>query len=154
EKYRHRFTLYDKSDDTEFTNLLQIHTLELPKLPEKSDDTELWNWLRFIGAEEKEEMDMLAQTNPQIKKAVAVLMELSADERARMLYESREKARRDEALRLKSALRDGMEKGKAEGLTEGKTEVAKNLLRLAVPVETIETATGLSRAEIEKLCRE
>jgi predicted transposase/invertase (TIGR01784 family) len=76
-----------------------------------------------------------------------------------MLYESREKARRDEASRLKSALRDGMEKGKAEGLTEGlekgkaegKTEVAKNLLRLAVPVETIETATGLSRAEIEKL---
>jgi predicted transposase/invertase (TIGR01784 family) len=63
-KYRHRFTLYDKSDDTEFTNLIQVHTLELPKLPKESDSTELWTWLRFIGAERKEELDMLAQTKP------------------------------------------------------------------------------------------
>ncbi|MDR2088604.1 MAG: Rpn family recombination-promoting nuclease/putative transposase [Clostridiales Family XIII bacterium] len=158
-KYRHRFTLYDKSDDTEFTDLLQIHTLELPKLPKESDDTELWAWLRFIGAEEKEEMDMLAQTNPQIEKAVAVLARLSADERARMLYESREKARRDEASRMKSALRDGMEKGlaegkaegKTEGLAEGKAEVAKNALAMGLADDQIEKLTGLSRAEIEKL---
>jgi predicted transposase/invertase (TIGR01784 family) len=142
-KYRHRFTLYDKSDDTEFTDLLRVHTLELPKLPKENDGTELWNWLRFIGAEKKEDMDMIAQTNPQIKKAVAVLAELSADERARMLYESREKARRDEASRMRGALRDGMEKGKAE--------VTRNAFAMGLSDDQIEKLTGLTRTEIEEL---
>ena len=158
-KYKHKFTLYDKSDDTEFTDLIRIHTLELPKLPGESDGTELWNWLRFIGAERKEELDMLAQTKPEIKKAVGVLMELSADERARMLYESREKARRDEASRMKGARKEGKAegiaegeaKGKAKGIAEGKAEVARNLLGLRLPVDTIVKATGLSREEIEGL---
>jgi predicted transposase/invertase (TIGR01784 family) len=84
-----------------------------------------------------------------------------------MLYESREKARRDEASRLKSALRDGMEKGKAEGLTEGlekgkaegltegltagKAEVAKNAFAMGLSDDQIEKLTGLNRAEIERL---
>ena len=38
---------------------------------------------------------MAAETNPQIKKAVVKLQELSADERARDLFERREKGRRD-----------------------------------------------------------
>ena len=38
---------------------------------------------------------MLATRSPQIRKAVGVLKELSADEQTRMLYEKREMARRD-----------------------------------------------------------
>ena len=38
---------------------------------------------------------MLATRSPQMKKAVGVLKELSADEATRMRYENREKARRD-----------------------------------------------------------
>jgi predicted transposase/invertase (TIGR01784 family) len=143
-KYRHRFTFYDKSDDTEFTDLMQLHTLELPKLPKESDGAELWTWLRFIGAERKEDLDMLSQTNPQIKKAVGVLMELSADERARMLYESREKARRDEASRMKDARKEGRE--------EGKAEVVKNAFAMGLSVAQIEKLTGLTGAAIEGIC--
>ena len=40
-------------------------------------------------------MDMLATRSPQMRKAVGVLKELSADEATRMRYEAREKARRD-----------------------------------------------------------
>ncbi|MCL2831809.1 MAG: hypothetical protein FWD78_01435 [Treponema sp.] len=41
------------------------------------------------------EPKMAAETNPQIKKTVVKLQELSADERARDLFERREKGRRD-----------------------------------------------------------
>ena len=38
---------------------------------------------------------MVIESNPQIKNAVVKLMELSATEKARDLYERREKAKRD-----------------------------------------------------------
>jgi hypothetical protein len=129
------FTLYDHRNDVEFTDLVELHTLELSKLPGVSDNTELYDWLRFLRAERKEELDMLAQTNPQINKAVAVLMELSADEKARMLYESREKQRRDEASRMKGAIKD----------------VARNLLKRNRPIDEIMEDTGLTRDEVERL---
>jgi hypothetical protein len=42
---------------------------------------------------------VLAERNPQVGKAVVKLRELSADERARDMYERREKARRDQQSR-------------------------------------------------------
>lgn len=42
---------------------------------------------------------MLAERNPQVGKAVVKLRELSAGERARDMYERREKARRDQQSR-------------------------------------------------------
>ena len=43
---------------------------------------------------------MLAKKSPQMRKAVGVLKRLSADERTRMLYENREKARMDYESRI------------------------------------------------------
>ena len=98
-------------DGVELTNLAEINTLELSKLPHETDTTELWNWMRFMETNNEEELKMLATKGPELKKAVGVLMELSADERTRMLAESREKARRDEASRLRRARREGREEG-------------------------------------------
>ena len=53
---------------------------------------------------------MLAQRSPQMRKAVGVLKELSADERARMLYESREMARMDFDSARDGAVREEREK--------------------------------------------
>jgi hypothetical protein len=44
---------------------------------------------------------MIAERNPQVKEAVVKLLELSADERARDLFERREKERRDIASQKK-----------------------------------------------------
>jgi predicted transposase/invertase (TIGR01784 family) len=90
---------------------------------------------------------MLTQTNPQINKAVGVLMEISADERNRMLYESREKLRRDEASRMKGAVKIAV-KGAVEGT---KTEIARNALKKNMPIDDIADITGLTREEIEGL---
>jgi hypothetical protein len=51
--------------------------------------------MKFIKTNDEEVLDMLATRSPQMRKAVGVLKELSADEQTRMLYEKREMARRD-----------------------------------------------------------
>ena len=87
---------------------------------------------------------MLAERSPQMRKAVGVLKELSADERTRMLFEEREIARRDYVSRMNGA--------KREGRSEGINEVARNLLKRNRPIEEIMEDTGLTREEIEVLC--
>jgi len=57
---------------------------------------------------------MVAERNPQVKQAVVRLRELSADERARDLFERREKARRDQASREKWAMQQGAEGERAK----------------------------------------
>jgi len=142
EKYHNQFR-YRTEDGTEFTNLTEFDTLELCKLPQKTDNSDLWYWVKFIKSDDMEALDMIAEKSPQMKKAVGVLKELSADERMRMLYEDREKARRDIASMVDGA--------KMDGKREGYIEVAKNLLNMNTPLETIINATGLSREEIESL---
>jgi hypothetical protein len=52
----------------------------------------------------------------KLGKAVAVLMDLSADERTRMIEESREKARRDWRSRMKGARQEGILIGEQIGI--------------------------------------
>jgi predicted transposase/invertase (TIGR01784 family) len=87
DKYHHQFR-YRTNDGMELTDLVEINTLDLSKLPD-DDNTDLWYWMRFIKSEDEEEIEALAKRSPQMKKAVGVLKELSADEQTRMLYESR-----------------------------------------------------------------
>ena len=72
---------------------------------------------------------------------------LSADDKARMLAEAREKARRDKEVYAKDAREEGREEGRGEGVRE----VARNLLKTGLSVELIAQATGLTRQEIAAL---
>jgi predicted transposase/invertase (TIGR01784 family) len=94
DEYHHQFR-YRTKGGMDFTDLTEINTLDLSKLPTDDDSTDLWYWMKFIKSDDEEVLDMLATRNPQMKKAVGVLKELSADEATRMLYEKREMARRD-----------------------------------------------------------
>ena len=138
EKYHHKFR-YRTEDGIEFTDLTEINTLELSKLPSATDSSELWYWMKFIKSDDGEVFEMLAERSPQMRKAVGVLKELSADERTRMLYEEREKARRDVA-----SMMGGADKS-------ARVEIAKNLLKRKRPIKEIMEDTGLSRKEIESL---
>ena len=93
-RYHYQFR-YRTNDGIEFTDLSEINTLDLKKLPPDDDSTELWYWMKFIKSDDEEAMEMLATKSPQMRKAVGVLKELSADEATRLRYEAREKARRD-----------------------------------------------------------
>ena len=136
--YHNRYTLYDPQTGSQFTDLLEVNILELPKLSQ-DDGTELWNWLKFLSASRKEELDMVAQKSPQVKKAVARLMELSNDERTRLLYESRQMMEWDNQIREREASNDRA------------IDIAKNLLKRNRPIDEILEDTGLTREEIESL---
>lgn len=107
-----------------YTDKLEIHILELPKLAQREyPETDLLNWARFFNAEQKEEFEMAAETNPYIEKAYERLTDISADEEMRLEYEAREKAIRDHNYLMKTSLelgwKQGMEKGLEEGLEQG-----------------------------------
>ena len=78
---------------------------------------------------------MIAERSPKVKKAVVRLMELSNDERTRMLYESRQKMEWDNQARER----------------EARLDVAKNALSMNLTIDDTIKLTGLTREEVEGL---
>jgi predicted transposase/invertase (TIGR01784 family) len=141
--YHNQYRLYDPRTGSEFSDLLEVDVLELPKLPQEGDGTQLWDWLKFVSARRMEVLEMLAEKNPQVGKAVAKLVELNADERARMIADAREKMRRDNVSREQAAREKGRE--------EERTAIARKLLSKGHPVDEVIDATGLSKEQIQFL---
>jgi predicted transposase/invertase (TIGR01784 family) len=144
EKYHHQFGLYDIDSKVLLTDVLEIHTLEIPKTRMVNEDTEnanLLNWMKFLDAKTEEELEVLAEKSPVMKKATLRLMELSADERAKQLYEARLKEQRDNYAREQGAV--------AAALKSREVELAKNMIANNEPIEKIAMYTGLSKIEIE-----
>ena len=76
-----------------YTDKMEFHVIELPKLPEElqDDSSDLELWTKFIDAERKEVFDMLADKNPYIENAYQKLQIISQDKEKRLEYEAREK---------------------------------------------------------------
>jgi predicted transposase/invertase (TIGR01784 family) len=121
-----------------FNDLMEIHALNLERLPEEGKG-KLLDWLRFLNAETEEEFRMLAEKTPLIGEAYCKLQAMSEDEANRMLYEAHLKAQRDEYSRVQGAPQ------------KGRQEVARTLKVLGDPGEKIARATGLSADEIAGL---
>jgi predicted transposase/invertase (TIGR01784 family) len=138
-KYHQRFLYCAPDDGTIFSNVSEIFVLDLSKLPKEFDGSAVCDWMKFLAAETEAEFDMVAARNPQIEKAVVRLKELSADERTWMLYEAREKERRDNRAR---------EKGASDNRA---VNIAKKLILRQRPTEEIVEDTGLTYAEVEGL---
>ena len=82
---------------------------------------------------------MIAQKSPEMKVPVDKLLEINQDSHARMLYEAREKERRDNMAMQRRARMEGIQ------------DVAKKLLAMNMPIENIVGATGLTIEELENL---
>jgi len=142
EKYHHRFGLYDIESKVLLTDALEIHTLEVPKAGKADEDnerTDLLDWMKFFNIQTEEDLHMLAQKSPAMKRATLRLLELSADEKARQLYDARLKEQRDNYAREQGARQDGV------------LSVAKNMLADGEPIEKIIRYTGLTYEEIESI---
>jgi len=142
EKYHHHFGLYDIESKVLLTDTLEIHTLEVPKarhINENAEKADLLDWMRFFDVKTEEELNMLAKKSPAMKRATLRLLELSADEKARLLYEARLKEQRDNYARERGAEKNAM-------LT-----VAKNALQMKMSIDDIVKLTGLTCEEIDGL---
>lgn len=96
-----------------YTDKMEFHVLELPKLPEelKEDCSNIELWAKFINAERKEDFDMLAQKDPYIKSAYEQLQVVSQDKEKRLEYEARQKAIWDYNQMMYEAEQRGIKQG-------------------------------------------
>lgn len=140
--------LYDE-EQTTLTDKLEIHIIELTKFLRLKDfkNNTLVDWLLLMSGE-REMIEMaLSRKAKKIEKAVKELEYLSQDEKARAEYEAYDMAIRDE----KSMIIFAERKGKEEGKKENSIEVAKEMLKINIPIETIIQVTKLTKEEIIKL---
>lgn len=120
-EYYSRFHIWEDKRKILYTDKMEIHVLELPKLKKyQYSETELLRWARFFNAESREEMKMAVQGDEYREKAYNRLVNLSADEEKRLEYEERQKAIRDYNHMINSGWRMGHAKGFAEGREEGR----------------------------------
>ena len=161
------FHIWEDTRHFLFTDKMEFHVIELPKLPpELKDDIKkekVFLWAKFISSEKKEDFDMVAQKDPYIDSAYQQLQIISQDKQKRLEYEARQKAILDYNQYMYEAEQRGREQGEKVGREQGEKvgreqgekekgiQIARNLLSLGLDVNTIMTATGLSLQDIEAL---
>ena len=153
-KYVNRFRFMNPENGLLFEDIPEIvYTLEIDKAPSRSEGSAVWEWLQFFRSRNKEEFEMLAKRNPEIRQAANTLYTLSADEETRAEYEARLKARRDLHAQIAYAYDDGLATGEARGLEKGRAEerleTARKLKAMGLSSEQITAATGLSPEALE-----
>lgn len=152
------------------TNHLEIHCVELPKL-RLSDVRRMKSgekWAAYLSGKcTKEEMGMLAVTDPNIIKALQAEEYFRGSDEYREYYEEREKAIRDylsmmtsakrtglaEGLEqgLKQGIEQGIERGTSQGIASEKVATVLRMLSGGAPLDTIVMATALSPADIRSI---
>ena len=149
--YHHKYRLYDPETCSEFTDLLEVRTLELSKLPEADDGSDLWGWMSFFTAETKEDLAMVATKSPVLEEAVHYLLDMSKDAVERRHLERIRLREMDERVMQRVMQKEVMEEVKAEIIAEGRAEgraegEAKERNKV---IELIEK--GYSAEEIKKI---
>ena len=163
EKYHNVFHIREKESGIQYFKDLELHTIELKKFSDNAREelsailsrvkTKLDMWVAFLTRYDLFKADNLPQplNNQDLKKAITVLDVMNFSEEEREAYEEHLKWLRIEMNTLKKAEAKGREEGRAEGLTEGKLLIARNLLSKGVDIKLISETTGLSEEELTRL---
>ena len=168
--------LREDSRNTLYTDKMEFHAIELPKLPEelKEDSSDILLWAKFINSERKEEFEMIAEKNTYIGSAYRKLQTISQDRQMQLEYEAREKAVRDYNQMMKEAREEGekigrekgekigrekgekigREKGEKIGREAAKQEAlkrARDMIKDGLSLDKVAQYSGLSLQEIKNL---
>ena len=149
-KFHGVFHIREQDEGLLFSEALEIHVLELPKLrnqPLKENWSALECWLLYLDNMEGEIMERAAAQEPMIQRAMTVEDAFMKIESERYLYELREKGRRD----FDSAIRAAEKRGELRGEKRGKLEDARAMLAEGLSLELTAKITGLSPEELKTL---
>lgn len=149
EHFHSAFQLLEKNQLFQFTDLLEVHVLELQKVDESIDlenSDSLKNWMLFLSGDDKTK-EALAMNNAGISRAYEELEHVSQDEAMRELAFKREKFLFEQSMRISAA----KEKGREEGSRQTNEQIARNALAMKLDVETVAKITGLSLEEVKVL---
>mgnify|MGYP001312087055 FL=1 len=139
ECYR-RISFCDVKTGKESTDLMEMHILELPKLPpEQKSETDLMQWMRFLNGKRREDFEKMAKKNSCFEEAYKELDKLSADEKKRLEYEARQKAIRDRDILIKT------------GENRGRKEIILSMIEAGLPLEQIAEITKETLETIQEL---
>lgn len=139
ECYR-RISFCDVKTGKEYTDLMEMHILELPKLPpEQKSETDLMQWMRFLNGKRREDFEKMAKKNSCFEEAYKELDKLSADEKKRLEYEARQKAIRDRDILIKT------------GKNRGRKEIILSMIEAGLPLEQIAEITKETLETIQEL---
>lgn len=90
DKYFHGNILKDMIDNKIYTDVEQIYTLELPKIPANDDNKELWTWLKFLKSNNAEEIKELKNKIPEVDEAMSIYENFISNEQLKSIAETRE----------------------------------------------------------------
>ena len=153
DKYRWDVVRMDRELKMPFSETLNEIYIEMPKfvLPLHECDTLYKKWLYVLN--NIEIMERLPQElNNQIfhkLKSIVEIERMTPDQR--LEYELSLSVERDLSAALDTSYEDGLERGLEEGIEKGKAQVAANLKKQGINMETIAQCTGLSIEEISRL---
>lgn len=157
EYYTKTVTVAEKHRDYVIMDGMTYYFIELPKFRESKPKlvNMLECWLALIDGEDGGLKEMAETKNKIIKEANNEVEEILSDEDMKALIEFRKSATWDRNSMIEYARRQGLkkgtEKGRAEGIEEGKIEIAKKLIKMQLSDEQISKITGLKIDEILKL---
>ncbi len=140
-----RFHILEDTRHFPYSDKMEFHVIELPKLPDSlRDDTgRIELWAKFINAEKKEEFDMIAEKDPYIQSAYDHLQVISQDEQKRLEYEARQKA----ILDYNQSIFEAEQRGE-----QRKTiAVAEKMLEAGYDPAEILMFTGISKEQLMAL---
>lgn len=140
DKCYRRVSFCDVKTGKEYTDLMEMHILELPKLPpEQKSETDLMQWMRFLNGKRREDFEKMAKKNSCFEEAYKELDKLSADEKKRLEYEARQKAIRDRDILIKT------------GENRGRKEIILSMIEAGLPLEQIAEITKETLETIQEL---
>ena len=161
--------------------IFQIYTINLDeKINVRYNESELTRWIRFIGSENEEEIKEIIKEEKMLKEVYEEMRLFKKkkwweeyhydkekyfratleDAKEIAQEEGKEKGIAEGKIKgkiegLKEGKIEGKREGKIEGLKEGKKEgtieIAKNMLKDNVSIETISKYTNLSHQEIKNI---
>jgi predicted transposase/invertase (TIGR01784 family) len=163
DEYYHQFEMLNPHNPQEKITGMNIVLIELEKfVPKTGDEKKLAIlWLRFLKEidESINEIPQELKENMLINEALELCEEAAYTDVERAEYDKYWDEIRTENTLIQGKFDEGRAKGKAEGRAEGKAEgrvegkveVARNLLKLGIPIEDIAKSTGFTMQEIHQL---
>ena len=148
------YHLRDKKYSKCLSAKIEVHTLELPKLPERDVDP-LWSWLSYFKSRTEEDLEIAATHCKEVEQVVSTFKKLTADELEMQRLYDYEKKQNDIASErwhaVEAGKAEGRAEGKAEGMSEAVRETAKKMLAAGLDREQISEFTDLTLEEVNQL---
>ena len=113
--------------------------------------TKLEKEMLILRLRKIEEIDALAEGDEELMEVANELKRLSLDINTVGLYDAAEENEKMMNSLKAEGERDGIKKGIKQGASNEKKSIAKNLLEIGIPKESIMQATGLSKKQIAML---